>query len=60
MESTHRDEVKQLEARLERGLEVMKAATGCDDSEAARLLAHWDKLNLEYDQAVRNEKHSDT
>ena len=56
MESTHRDEVKQLEARLEHGLQVLQAATGCSDSEAERLLSHWDVVNLEYDAAVQNDK----
>lgn len=37
-----------LEARLEQGLEVLAAATGCDDVEAERLLAHWSILNAEY------------
>jgi len=37
-----------LEARLEHGLAVMEAATGCADAEAGRLLAHWDALDLEY------------
>ena len=47
---------KQLEARLEHGLEVLQAATGCSDSEAERLLSHWDVVNLEYDAAVQNDK----
>ncbi len=42
----------ELVTRLERGLEVLAAATGCDDAEAERLLAHWDGLNTEYDQVV--------
>ena len=37
-----------LEARLERGLEVLAAATGCPDAEAERLLAHWDALDADY------------
>lgn len=41
-----------LEARLARGLEVMRAATGRDDTEAERLLAHWDALNAEYAETV--------
>ena len=43
---------EQLEARLERGLEVLEAATGCSDAEAERLLAYWDVVNAEYDAAV--------
>lgn len=39
---------ERLEARLARGLEVMRAATGCDGVEANRLLAHWNILNTEY------------
>lgn len=42
----------ELVVRLERGLEVLEAATGCDDAEADRLLVHWDGLNAEYDQVV--------
>jgi len=42
----------ELVTRLERGLEVLAAATGCDDAEAERLLAHWDALNAEYDRVV--------
>lgn len=41
-----------LETRLERGLEVLAEATGCQDDEAGRLLMHWDALNAEYDQVV--------
>ncbi len=41
-----------LEARLEHGLEVLAAATGCDDAEAERLLAYWDALNAEYDRVM--------
>ncbi len=41
-----------LEARLARGLEVMRAATGCDGAEANRLLAHWNILNTEYAETI--------
>jgi len=41
----------ELEARLEQGLEVLAAATGCDD-EAKRLIEHWDTLIVEYDRIV--------
>lgn len=41
-----------LEGRLERGLAVLADATGCDDEEAERLLAHWDGLNAEYGRVV--------
>jgi hypothetical protein len=37
-----------LQARLERGLAVLAEATGCDDAEAERLLAHWDAVNAEF------------
>ena len=40
-----------LEARLERGLDLLSAATG-DDVEAHRLLAHWDALNAGYDHLM--------
>lgn len=38
-----------LEARLERGLEMLEATTG-DDARAEHLLKHWDTLNEEYAQ----------
>jgi len=38
---------RRLEARLERGLEVLAAATGCSDAEAERLLARWDAVEAE-------------
>jgi hypothetical protein len=41
-----------LRARMERGLEVLEAATGCDDGEAERLLEHWGKLDAEHDHVV--------
>jgi hypothetical protein len=41
-----------LEVRMARGLEVLRAATGCADAEAERLLAHWDTLNAEYDRIM--------
>ncbi|MCP4542456.1 MAG: hypothetical protein GY832_35480 [Chloroflexi bacterium] len=41
-----------LETRLSRGLQVMRAATGCDDAKSDRLLAHWDALNAEYAEIV--------
>jgi hypothetical protein len=41
-----------LEARLERGRQVLQAATGCDDAEAEGLLAHWDALSAEYAATV--------
>jgi hypothetical protein len=37
-----------LEARLEYHLEVLAAATGCDDAQAERLLAYWQALDAEY------------
>jgi hypothetical protein len=37
-----------LETRLERGLDLMRAAAGCDDAEAERLLEHWDSLVRQY------------
>lgn len=43
---------EQVEARLEHGLEVLEAATGCDDAEAEVLLGHWGRLNAEYDAVV--------
>jgi len=39
---------ERLEARLERGLEVMGNVTGCDDADAEALLAQWGKLNAVY------------
>jgi len=42
----------ELEARLAQGLEVLAAATGCDDDEAKRLIEHWDTLIVEYDRIV--------
>jgi hypothetical protein len=41
-----------LEVRVARGLEMLRAATGCADAEAERLLAHWDTLNAEYDRVM--------
>ena len=41
-----------LEVRLARGLEVLAAATGCEDERAERLLAHWDVLSAEYDRVT--------
>lgn len=41
-----------LEARLEYYLDVLAAATGCDDAQADRLLAHWDALDAEYTATV--------
>ena len=42
-----------LEQRLERGLAMMREATGCDDAEVERLLAPWLKLNAEYDYIMQ-------
>ena len=41
-----------LEARLEYHLEVLAAATGCDDAQAERLLAYWQALDAEYTATV--------
>lgn len=41
-----------LEVRMACGLEMLRAATGCADAEAERLLAHWDTLNAEYDRVT--------
>jgi hypothetical protein len=41
-----------LEVRLERGLAVMEAATGCTDARAERLLRHWQALNDEYSRVL--------
>jgi hypothetical protein len=41
-----------LEVRMACGLEMLRAATGCADAEAERLLAHWDTLNAEYDRVM--------
>jgi len=44
--------LESTEAGLSAALAILEAATGCDDAEAERLLAHWDGLNTEYDQVV--------
>ena len=41
-----------LEACLEYHLEVLAAATGCDDAQAERLLAYWQALDAEYTATV--------
>ncbi len=43
---------RHLQTRLERELDVLAAATGCDDTQADQLLAYWDALNAEYTAAV--------
>jgi hypothetical protein len=41
-----------LEARLERGLEMMRAAAGGDDAQAERLSSHWNRLMDRYADLV--------
>lgn len=41
---------RKFEERLERGVQVLAAATGGPDT--ARLLAHWDTLMAEYDEIL--------
>jgi len=41
-----------LEARLEWWLDVLAAATGCDDAETDHLFARWSALNTEYTATV--------
>ena len=40
--------LENLEVRLEALLTEMEAATGCSDAEAERLLAEWERANVEY------------
>ena len=41
-----------LEARLERGLEILAQASGCDDTKAEWLLARWDTIVAEYGRVM--------
>jgi hypothetical protein len=41
-----------LETRLEWALQILAAATGCDNAQAGRLLARWQALNAEYTATV--------
>jgi len=43
---------RHLQTRLERELDALAAATGCDDTQADQLLAYWDALNAEYAATV--------
>lgn len=41
---------RELEDRLERGLQLMSEVSADDDARAERLLTHWEVLNEEYTQ----------
>jgi len=45
-------ELADLEARMEWGLETLASATGCDDTQAERLLARWHALEATYTATV--------
>lgn len=47
-----RQEKTKLEQRLDRGLDILRQATGCSDEHAELLLQRWAGLSEEYGRVV--------